>query len=112
MADRPEAGSPFSDLKKVVAPSVVFRRSPPRGQLNSAFSTVKSLELVVPATTALPPGPTAIEFPRLREPSDPPRNVEYTKAEPAGSSFITKGLSTPAGEALVARNAPVVVGKS
>ena len=63
----------------------------------------KSRALVPPVTEALPAVSTATAAaPPLR-----PRNVEYTRPEPVGFSFVTK-TSLPVG---VVAKAPGVVGK-
>ena len=63
-------------------------------------------EVVPPASQALPAGSSTM--PPSASPCVPPITVEYTAAEPAGLSFVTKP-SLPSG---VVSKAPGVVGKS
>ncbi len=63
--------------------------SPPPLNVGSGAPAVtgKSVELVPPVSHALPAESSTIAL--IESKSDPPTNVEYTSAEPAGLNLVT-----------------------
>ena len=72
----------------------------------------KSAVCVVPVIYAIPTVSTAIPAAQSLIDEVPPTNVEYTRAEPVASSFVTNGTVLPNGDALVGWYASGVVGKA